>query len=63
MADEVDFLVRIEANIEALRSELNTAGASIQRLGTQATTSGGMIKNALSFAGGLGIQAILSKIS
>lgn len=52
MADEVDFLVRIEANIDALRAELNTAGGAIQRLGTNATVSGGMIRNALSFAGG-----------
>jgi tape measure domain-containing protein len=63
MAEDVgELVVRIEAKLDNLQKGLNKAGSLLDNVSTKATKTGGIISNALSFAGGLGIVKGVEKL-
>ncbi len=63
MAEDIGALVvRIEANLNNLNSGLNKAESMMENVGKKSTRLGGVVNNALSFAGGLGIVSAITAV-
>jgi len=63
MADSAyDVLVNIDANIQGFNAELARLHGRLGEVGTASTRTGGIISQALSFAGGLGITNMVANL-